>query len=134
MNDMKLVKLANTLTRDLEKAPERLAELPFTGYRYGLDAPQEEGQLRDYWRAIYKRKSLVIGVVVLLTVLATIYTIQKPNEYEAQARVQVDLERVNPALGASKDSPIIVGNATTDLGDFNIQVHNFTVSKMLLQV
>jgi len=134
MNDMKLVKLANTLTRDLEKAPERLAELPFTGYRYGLDAPQEEGQLRDYWRAIYKRKSLVIGVVVLLTVLATIYTIQKPNEYEAQARVQVDLERVNPALGASKDSAIIVGNSTADPAYFNTQVQNFTAPGLLREV
>ena len=132
--DMRLAKLASTLSHDLDRPAERVAELPVMGYRYGMDVPDEEGHLRDYWRALSKRKWLVIGVVVLLTVLATIYTIQKPNEYEAQARVQVDLERVNPALGASKDSPIIVGNATTDPAYFNTQVQNFTAPGLLRRV
>jgi succinoglycan biosynthesis transport protein ExoP len=136
MNDMNLVKLTNSLNRELEKAPERVTELPYMGYgyRYGLDTPEEEGHLRDYWRAVYKHKWMVIGVVALITVLATIYTIRKPNEYEAQARVQVDLERVNPALGTSKDSPIILGNSTTDPAYFNTQVQNFTAPGLLRQV
>jgi polysaccharide biosynthesis transport protein len=133
--DTKLAKrVLNNLVLDLEKPPERLAELAAPGYRYGLDLPEEEGHLRDYWRGVSRRKWLVLSVVVLLTVLATIYTIQKPNEYEAQARVQVDLERVNPALGASKDSPIIVGNSTTDPAYFNTQVQNFTAPGLLRQV
>lgn len=67
-------------------------------YRY----TQSEGsQLLDYWRAIRKRLWLVIGITVLATVLAAIYMARKPNIYMASAKVQVDLEQVNPDLVTS---------------------------------
>ena len=133
--EMKIVKrVPDNSLLDVDRPSQRFADLTLADYRYGTAMLEEEGQLKDYWRAISERKWLVISVVALLTTLAAVYTIQKPNEYEAQARVQVDLERVNPALGASKDSPIIVGNSTTDPAYFNTQVQNFTAPGLMRRV
>jgi succinoglycan biosynthesis transport protein ExoP len=100
-------------TRDIIPAPIREAnelERPFDpqivqtgrypGYRGGY--PEAEGfQLLDYWRAIRKRLWLVIGITVLATTWAAIYMARKPNIYQANATVQVDLEQTNPDLVTS---------------------------------
>jgi polysaccharide biosynthesis transport protein len=66
---------------------------PPQSYNYGVDPNAEhEVHLLDYWRAIRKRLWLVIGIVALITMLSVVYVARKPDLYEAQARVQVDLE------------------------------------------
>lgn len=66
---------------------------PPQSYNYGVDPNAEhEVHLLDYWRAIRKRLWLVIGIVALITMLAVVYVARKPDLFEAQARVQVDLE------------------------------------------
>ena len=66
---------------------------PPQSYNYGVDPNADnEVHLLDYWRAIRKRLWLVLGVVALITMLALVYVARKPDFYEAQARVQVDLE------------------------------------------
>jgi len=78
-----------------EQTPDAL-ERPFEApqsYNYGVDPNAEnEVHLLDYWRAIRKRLWLVFGIVALVTMLSVVYVARKPDEYEAQARVQVDLE------------------------------------------
>jgi capsular exopolysaccharide synthesis family protein len=74
------------------EALDRPIEAP-QSYNYGVDPNAEtEVHLLDYWRAIRKRLWLVIGIVTLITMLAVVYVARKPDLYEAQARVQVDLE------------------------------------------
>ncbi|HEU4509310.1 MAG TPA: polysaccharide biosynthesis tyrosine autokinase [Pyrinomonadaceae bacterium] len=66
---------------------------PPQSYNYGVDPNADnDAHLLDYWRAIRKRLWLVAGVVALITMLAIVYVARKPDFYEAQARVQVDLE------------------------------------------
>ncbi len=66
---------------------------PPQSYNYGVDPNAEnEVHLLDYWRAVRKRLWLVLGIVALITMLAVVYVARKPDFYEAQARVQVDLE------------------------------------------
>ncbi len=66
---------------------------PPQSYNYGVDPNAEnEVHLLDYWRAIRKRLWLVLGIVALITMLAVVYVARKPDFFEAQARVQVDLE------------------------------------------
>ncbi|HYV82469.1 MAG TPA: polysaccharide biosynthesis tyrosine autokinase [Pyrinomonadaceae bacterium] len=66
---------------------------PPQSYNYGVDPNAEhEVHLLDYWRAIRKRLWLVIGIVALVTMLAVVYVARKPDLFEAQSRVQVDLE------------------------------------------
>jgi capsular exopolysaccharide synthesis family protein len=86
---------------------------PPPSYNYGVDPNAENDvHLLDYWRAIRKRLWLVLGIIALVTMLAVVYVARKPDFYEAQARVQVDLEDtgalVNSArpLYAPTDDPI----------------------------
>ncbi|HEX6649863.1 MAG TPA: GumC family protein, partial [Pyrinomonadaceae bacterium] len=74
------------------EALDRPVEPP-QSYNYGVDPNADnEVNLLDYWRAIRKRLWLVVGVVALITMLAVVYVARKPDFFEAQARVQVDLE------------------------------------------
>src|SRR2546425_9752770 len=89
-----------SIDRPVDNAPH--------SYNYGVDPNAEnEIHLLDYWRAIRKRLWLVIGIVVLVTMLATVYMARKPDIYEARARVQVDLED-NALLGRT---PYFLGSA-----------------------
>jgi len=90
--------------------------------------------LRDYWGAIRKRRSLVIGMTVLLTSIATIYLVRKPNIYEAQALVMVDLEDLNPVQGAASKNPVIVNSNTNDPAYFNTQLRILTSQGLLRRV
>lgn len=76
---------------------------PPQSYNYGVDPNAEnEGHLLDYWRAIRKRLWLVLGIVALTTMLAVVYVARKPDFYEAQARVQVDLEDTGNLVNNSR--------------------------------
>ncbi|HKP84078.1 MAG TPA: polysaccharide biosynthesis tyrosine autokinase [Pyrinomonadaceae bacterium] len=72
-------------------------------YNYGVDPNAEnEVHLLDYWRAIRKRLWLVLGIVALVTMLSVVYVARKPDFYEAQARVQVDLEETGNLVNNSR--------------------------------
>jgi succinoglycan biosynthesis transport protein ExoP len=76
---------------------------PPLNYNYGVDPNAEnEVHLLDYWRAIRKRLWLVLGVVALSTMMAVVYVARKPDFYEAQARVQVDLEEIGGLVNNSR--------------------------------
>lgn len=103
---------------------------PYHNYR-GAAAAEEGIRILDYWRAIRKRLWLVIGIAVLMTTLAAIYMSRRPDVYEAHARVQVDLEQVNPELVSSeRRSPII----NTDPAYFNTQLQNISSPSLLRRV
>ena len=104
-----------------------------SGY-YGVgNVVDDEFKLREYLRAVRKRLWLVIGVCLLFTMLAAIYIARKPDIFEAQARVQVGLEN-NPALGASKNSPVIVNNTSSDPVYFNTQLQILSGPGLLRRV
>ena len=76
---------------------------PPQSYNYGVDPNADnEVHLLDYWRAIRKRLWLVLGIVALITMLAVVYVARKPDFYEAQARVQVDLEDTGSLVNSSR--------------------------------
>ena len=76
---------------------------PPASYNYGVDPNAEnEVHLLDYWRAIRKRLWLVFGIMALVTMLALVYVARKPDFYEAQARVQVDLEDPGALVNGSR--------------------------------
>ncbi|CAN5283161.1 polysaccharide biosynthesis tyrosine autokinase [soil metagenome] len=81
---------------------DRQVELPVgPGGRYPSYSSVQSNdglQLLDYWRAIRKRLWLVLGITVLITTLAAIYTARKPDIFRARSVVQVDLEQANPDL------------------------------------
>ena len=109
-------------------------QLPTSNGGYGayreLNAP-DGFQLADYWRAIRKRLWLVIGITVLLTTLAAIYMVRKPDIYQASAVIQVDLEQANQELVPSdRRSPV----SNQDPSYFNTQLQLLTSESLLRRV
>jgi succinoglycan biosynthesis transport protein ExoP len=96
---------------------------PPQSYNYGVDPNADnEVHLLDYWRAIRKRLWLVFGIVALVTMLAVVYVARKPDFFEAQARVQVDLE----------DTGGIVNNARTFYGPSDDPIYFNTQLQILV--
>ena len=99
----------------------------YPSYR-GYD--QETSQFIEYWRAIRKRLWLVVGVAVLMTTLTAIYMARRPDIFQAQATIQVDLEQANPDLvDTSRRSPI-----SNDPTYFNTQLQLLTSESLLRRV
>ncbi len=117
---------------DLELAGEPASQPTPSAYKgYGA-AADEEAHLLDYWRSIRKRLWLVISITVLMTTLAAIYMARKPDIYSAQARVQVDLENVNPALNTSRSFSI--NYRISDPAYFNTQLQILNSPGLLRRV
>src|SRR5678816_4956498 len=104
---------------------------PPQSYNYGVDPNADnEVHLLDYWRAIRKRIWLVLGVVALITMLAVVYVARKPDFYEAQARVQVDLEDTGALVNNAR--PLYV--PTDDPIYFNTQLQILVSPGLLRRV
>jgi succinoglycan biosynthesis transport protein ExoP len=93
----------------------------------GLD---EELGLRDYWRAVRKRLWLIACLTVVGTAITAIYMARKPDIYEARARVQVDADRANPALGTTKTDVLVFNDPTY----FSTQLQILTGDGLLRRV
>lgn len=128
---------STTEVRDLERSREQVGAPSTTtnaSYRLSNTPNEDEVHLRDYWRAVYKHLWLVIGITVLVTMLAAIYMARKPDIYEANSRVQVDLES-NPGItSSSKANSVIVNNQVTDPAYFNTQLQILTGPGLLRRV
>jgi succinoglycan biosynthesis transport protein ExoP len=107
---------------------------PLPAYGGSAGGGGETIPLRDYWRSVRKRLWLVATVTLLATTLVLLYMVRKPDIYEAQARVQVDLEGASPARGAFKNSPIVLNNTLNDVSYFNTQMENLSSQGLLLRV
>jgi capsular exopolysaccharide synthesis family protein len=109
-----------------KEGPVEVLDLPIQppqSYNYGVDPnANNEVHLLDYWRAIRKRLWLVFGIVALVTMLAVVYVARKPDFFEAQARVQVDLE----------DTGGIVNNARTFYGPSDDPIYFNTQLQILV--
>ncbi len=92
-------------------------------------------RLLDYWRSVRKRLWLIVGIAALVTVVVTIYMARKPDIYQAQGLVQIDLEDLNPALsGTSKTSSVVVNSQVNDPAYFNTQLRILTSPGLLRRV
>jgi polysaccharide biosynthesis transport protein len=114
----------------IDKSP-----LPYIPTR-NLDVEADEKiHLRDYWLAARKRIWLIISITLIITALTTIYMANKPDIYEAEARIQVNPESPNPALGAtSKNGSVIVSNSYSDPTFFGTQMQILTGPGLLRRV
>ena len=71
------------------------------GYNYGFEESRKRINFAQYWQAIRKRLWLILSISAIVTLLVTVYVAQKPDYFQATARVQVNLEN-NPAMGTPK--------------------------------
>jgi succinoglycan biosynthesis transport protein ExoP len=103
---------------------------------YADDNEEKQGvHLLDYWRIVRKHVWLILGISVVIPTLVAIYLIRQPDIYEAQARIQVDLENANPLLGGmSKGSSVILNSETNDPAYFNTQLQILTGPGLLRRI
>jgi capsular exopolysaccharide synthesis family protein len=118
----------------LERANNGDAALTHLSYGYDRDKESQGSHLLDYWRIIRKHIWLIIGISVLIPTLVTIYLIRKPDVFEAQSRIQVDLETNSLLGGMSKNSPVILNSETNDPAYFNTQLQILTGPGLLRRV
>lgn len=93
---------------------------------------EEDLQFRKYWRAVRKRLWLVISIAAVITMLTAIYMARKPDIFQAQARVQVDLE--NTSGVSSKSSSVVVSSPVNDPAYFNTQLQILSSPGLLRRV
>jgi succinoglycan biosynthesis transport protein ExoP len=121
---------------DEEPENSRLAERYAHSFMPPRDSEadvEEKVHLRDYWVAARKHIWLVISITLLVTTLATVYMASKPDIYEAEARVIVNAESPNPALGSGggKGSVIV---SSSDPAYFSTQLQILTGPGLLRRV
>jgi capsular exopolysaccharide synthesis family protein len=110
-------------------APTRL------NYSYDRKGDEQASHFLDYWRIVRKHIWLIIGISVVIPTLVSIYLIRKPDIYESQARIQVDLESANPLLGnMSKNSSVVLNGESNDPAYFNTQLQILTGPGLLRKV
>ncbi|MGB9177715.1 MAG: polysaccharide biosynthesis tyrosine autokinase [Pyrinomonadaceae bacterium] len=106
------------------REPEALQDnslMPYTP-SFSMDEMDEERSfLRDHWNSVRKRLWMITGLAVVISTLVVIFMLRKPDVYEAQARVRVDLENANP-YGNLKNSPVVVNTQANDPAYFNTQL------------
>lgn len=93
---------------------------------------EEDLQFRKYWRAVRKRLWLVVSIAAVITMLTAIYMARKPDIFQAQARVQIDLE--NTSGVSSKTSSIVVSSPVNDPAYFNTQLQILSSPALLRRV
>ena len=119
----------------LAKSAEPVVASPY--YGYDLESESEQGaysRLHDYLRSARKHLWLILGIMVVITALVALYMARQPDVYEAQARVQVDLEATNSALGAMKSNSFILNVPSQDPTYFNTQIQILTSAGLLGRV
>lgn len=94
----------------------------------------DKTQLRDYWELVQKHLWLITGLSLLVTMVVAIYVARKPDEFVAQALVQIDLEDLSPVRGNAKNNSVIVSNAANDPAYFNTQLRILTSYGLLSRV
>jgi succinoglycan biosynthesis transport protein ExoP len=103
---------------------------------YAYDNGDKHGvHLLDYWRIVRKHVWLILGIAVVIPTLVAVYLVRQPDIYEAQARIQVDLESSNPLLGGmSKGSSVILNSESNDPAYFNTQLQILTGPGLLRRI
>lgn len=117
---------------DLDEALElAAAQLGGGGGDYPGYSPAGKVQFREYWRAVYQRLWLVIGITLTVTVLVALYMARKQDVYVAQVRVQVNNE--NGQSGA-KGNQVIYSYPMADPNYFNTQLQILSGPGLLRRV
>jgi capsular exopolysaccharide synthesis family protein len=99
----------------------------------GGDNHRATGGLIEHLRAIRRRIWMIVGVTILTTLLAAVYMARQQDIYEAQARVQVDLEN-NPAVGVTGNSSAVASAPVNDPTYFSTQLQILTGTGLLRRV
>src|SRR5258705_2594455 len=93
---------------------------------------QKSGEyLRTYWHAVLRNIWLVAGITIIATLAVAVYEIRQPDEYQAQARIEIGRENASRGPKGSADSS---SGSSEDSVYFNTQLQILTSSALLRRV
>src|SRR5258705_9015745 len=93
---------------------------------------QKSGEyLRTYWHAVLRNIWLVAGITIIATLAVAVYELRQPDEYQAQARIEIGRENVSRGTKGNVDSS---GGSSEDSVYFNTQLQILTSSALLRRV
>src|SRR5258705_474875 len=93
---------------------------------------QKSGEyLRTYWHAVLRNIWLVAGITIIATLAVAVYELRQPDEYQAQARIEIGRENASRGPKGSADSS---GGSSEDSVYFNTQLQILTSSALLRRV
>jgi succinoglycan biosynthesis transport protein ExoP len=85
--------------------------------------------LRTYWHAVRRNIWLVAGITIFATLAVAVYEMRQPDQYEAQARIEIGRENGSPGFKADSS-----GGPSEDSVYFNTQLQILTSSALLRRV
>ena len=86
--------------------------------------------LRTYLRAFRRNIWLILGITLIATLAVAVYEIRQPDQYEAQARVEIGRESSAPGLKDQENS----SSGSSDAVYFNTQLQLLTSTALLRRV
>ena len=129
-NNLKLIERSRSL--EVREPVETEFHYPASD-PYIEPSAEDRAHLRKFLRSVRDRLWVVIAITALCTTLVAVYMAYQPDLYEAKAQVQVDLETVDSASGATKNNSF-VGSVVNDPAYFNTQLQNLTSPRLLRRV
>jgi succinoglycan biosynthesis transport protein ExoP len=94
-------------------------------------AAQEPAHLREYLAVVFKRKWLILSLMVVVTSLVAIQMYRLPSQYEAQATIQIEQKTKSP-LTTGRGGDIVI--RSNDPTYWNTQLQKLKTQKLARQV
>lgn len=89
---------------------------------------------RQHWYSIRQHLWLVVGITLLATTIAIIYALRKPDVFQAEGRVQVNVENNSAISSGSKNTSVVLNNENGDPTYFNTQIQILSSPALLRRV
>src|SRR6201990_1247644 len=94
-------------------------------------ASQEPAPLREYFAVVFKRKWLILSLMVVVTSLVAIQMYRVPSQYEASGTIQIEQKAKSPVSTNRGGDIVIRGNDQTY---WNTQLQKLKTQKLARQV
>src|SRR5690349_7181912 len=98
---------------------------PFTSDE--LEDPNSD-YLRSYWQAVRQNVWLIAGITLFATLAVAVYQFRQPDQYQAQARIEIGHDTSAPGLKENSTGP------SDDSVYFNTQLQILNSSALLRRV
>lgn len=87
--------------------------------------------LRTYWHVVRQNRWLIAGITLFATLAVAVYQFRRPDQYQAQARIEIDRDTSVPGL---KEAANFSGGPSEDSVYFNTQLQILTSPALLRRV
>ncbi|MBX7143193.1 MAG: polysaccharide biosynthesis tyrosine autokinase [Oligoflexia bacterium] len=89
-----------TPSTEVRRLPGNLPSTNVALHDSGIDSPHNEVQLREYWRLVFKYRSIIVGLTLVGAALAAMYAFTATPMYTAQSKIRIST--YEPVLTATK--------------------------------